>query len=67
MPVYKRKCGCRVGRPLPYGTFAVYDGNNDIVEVVTGCTRQEANAWAEINVGPGAYVMENPQALDLRY
>lgn len=67
MASYKRKCGVRVGQALPYGTFAVYNGDNDIVEVVTGVDRREANAWAERNVGPDAYVMENPAALDLRY
>ncbi|MEC0328758.1 hypothetical protein P4H42_03855 [Paenibacillus macerans] len=56
----------RVGKQLPYNTFAVYVVCT-LVEVVSGVSRQEAYDWARRTYGPEAYVMENVQTRDITW
>lgn len=56
----------RVGKQLPYNTFAVYVVCN-LVEVVTGVSRNDALVWAKRTYGPEAYVMEHVQARDVAW
>lgn len=56
----------RVGKQLPFNTFAVYAGCT-LVEVVSGVSREAAHKWAQKTYGSEAYVFENVQSRDITW